>query len=136
MIEELVIRCEDYLLHTQSFSPISLLQIAHRYQLPSLEESAAIKASKLPCIENEANFEALSKKQQEKVLNMSRNRYRSSGSMASRHTGDVFYFERTSPSPEIKRERELKDVGDELYGTLAFIPEFASDESLNGRTRT
>ena len=136
MIEELVIRCEEFLLQTHAFSPISLLQIAHKYQLPSLEESAAIKASKLNCVEKEADFGALSRKQQEKVLNMSRNRYRSSCSMVSQLTGDVFYYEAASPSPDMKRERRLKDTEKELCGTLAFMPDIAGSESLNGRTRT
>ena len=136
MIEELVIRCEDHLLHTRAFSPMYLLQLAHQYQLPSLEESAAIKASKLPQVEKEADFTHLSQKQQEKVLNMSKNRYRSSCSMNSIDARDDFYFETTSPSPEVKRERRLKEAEKTLCGTLTFNPEFAGSESMNGRTRT
>ena len=136
MIEELVIQCEEHLLNTNAYSPMHLLQVAHKYQLPSLEESAAIKASKLTCVEKQAEFKTLTTKQQEKVLNMSRNRYRSGKSAFSHHTDDVFYYEKTPPSSESKRERQLREIENELNSILEFKPDKKKIDSLNGRTRT
>lgn len=135
MIEELVIRCEEYLLTTAVLPPVTLLQIADKYQLPSLEEAAAIKASKLPCVEREVDFYSLTKKQQEKVLNMSRNRYRSGTSTL--YAGNAFIYETTSPSPELKLERKLKEIKSEFKGTLAFIPNKGKNNyASDAKTRT
>lgn len=127
MIEELVIRCEEYFLTTMTHSPISLLQIAHKYQLPSLEEAAAIQASKLNCVEEACDFKNLTKKQQDKVLNMSKNRFRCGGKPAPRKTEDGFFYETTSPLPELKSDK-LASLEKELHESLAFFPESATNE--------
>ena len=136
MIEELVVRCEEYLLMTDSHPPLSLLKIAHKYQLPSLEESASIQASKIPYIEDLSEFKTLTKKQQEKVRNMSRNRYRS-GSISFRDRQrefDTNSMERGVKSPELKQERKLRDVGNTsgFEGRLSFLPDVL--ESSTTRT--
>ncbi len=131
-----MIRCEDFLLASDHFSPITLLNLASKYQLPSLEESAAIKASKIPGIEKKEKFDSLSEKQKQKVLQMAKNRYRSSTGFVEQFDAESKNDGRLSDSPDIKLERKLHQREDDFQGRLSFLPQRQTSESAPEDTET
>eukprot|EP00794_Sanderia_malayensis_P015289 gene15289-16867_t len=124
MMEELVIRCEDFLLATDNFPPITLLNLASKYQLPSLEEAAAIKASKIPRIaEHVEEFASLTEKQQRKVSLLAKNRFRSSGpnSVMARVKAEEV-IPQDPITPELMSKRKLQERETNIKGRLTFLP--------------